>query len=338
MRRFLLIYGLVQFGCFAITGQSRAEVDSLLRVFEKVNKVEIASVDFLNSVAQSYSTAYPILMIQFCDKALTFSQSIEYEEGEAQTFLNLSAIYRTKGDLTKGLENGILAYSAFQSLNDLTMVARSYNAIANCYRDLGRMDSSLQFLTKAARLNTNDLMVLGNTLNALGSTYLDMEKYDSAEKYYKKSIEIREEIRDLNGLGVTYGNLGIIAIERNNDVSLANYWYDRSIAIKKSNRDFFHLAYTYINKGNLYRNIGEYELARNNYRKAAQITDSINAKGVNASVYRRWARSEKLAGNDDLALEFARRADRTYISVLEERQSTELYQLSASYELNQKKQ
>ncbi len=338
MKYLTIVCMLISSLTLPVTAQTSDEIGGLIQQLQQLNRPQKTTIDSLNGIAHDYAKAYPALMVEFSARSIALAEELGYPEGEAQSYLNLATIYRTKGDVTKGLESGIQAFALYHELSDSVNMARCFNSIANCYKDLGRQDSSLSFLNKALALNTTDLKTRGNTLNNIGSTYIDLDQLDSAEKYYKASIELREEIRDVEGLGVTYGNLGIIAIQRDNDPELANYWYDKSIQMKIDNRDFFNLAFTYINKGNLHRNLGEFELARNNYQIAVDITDSINASGVKAAVYTRWARAERMAGNEGQALAYERTADKIYIEVLEERQASELNQLKAGYELARQRQ
>lgn len=337
MKPTLIVFLTIVCALFA-EGQSGDEVDRLVKIIDQLDGKDRETVDSLNAIANDYSKAYPLLMVQFGEKAISISDELGYVEGKAQSYLNLSTIYRTRGDVTKALENGITAFSFYQELADSVQIANTFNTIANCYRDLGQLDSALTFLRKALLFNAEDLQIRGTSLNNIGSAYIDQDQYDSAEKYYKEALEIREEIRDLAGLGVTYGNMGIIAIQKGNDPVKANYWYDKSIQMKIDNRDFFNLAFTYINKGNLHRNIGEFELARKNYQIAVDIADSINANGIKASVYVRWARSERRAGNEQKALEYEQISNDIYIDVLRERQRSQLSQLEASYSLEKQKQ
>lgn len=329
-----LLFGLVLLS--SLNGQTKT--DSLVLIYEQIQGSSISEVKRLNEIAKSNAASYPSLANQFAKKALKKSKEIDYLEGEGNAYLNIATVNRTRSDLTKALENGFRSFRIFEQLLDSVKMASASNAIGVYYKDLDMPDSCLKYLNKSLELNKTDIKARGTTLNNIGSIYLDIEQLDSAEKYYNKSLDIREEIKDLYGLGITYGNLGIISLQKKNDPEEAKYYYEKSLMIKKTNGDFFQIAFTYINLGNLHRNIGKYDEARKYYQTAVDYADSAEAKGVMSSAYVRWARSERRAGNTELADKYDKLSNELYIDVLEERQKSEMEQLQATYNLERKEQ
>lgn len=323
---------------FALNLNGQTITDSLISRYNGISGTSLAEINMLNEIAKSNAQSYPSIAEQFARKALRQSQKIQYDAGEATAYLNLSTVFRTRSDLTRALENGFRSFRIFELISDSVQMANAYNAIGVYYKDLNMADSCLKYLKKALNFNKKNAKTRGTTLNNIGSIFLDLDKYDSAELYYNKSLDIRKEIKDLHGLGITYGNLGIISYQKNNDAAEAKYYYEKSLEMKKENGDLFQMAFTYINLGNLHRNIEKYDEARRYYQTAIQYADSAEAKGVKASAYVRWARSERRAGNIELANEYDRLSSKFYIEVLEERQKSDLEQLEASYNLEKKEQ
>ncbi len=313
-----------------------SELDRLTSVFETIPCDTELEIDSLNSVADQYTTSYPAVAEQFGERALDRSLALGYSRGEAGAYLNIAALNRTRSNLPKALESGWHAHNLYHDLSDSTRMAVALNLLGNIYKELNQMDSALAVLYRSMAVNARDLKTKGMTLNNIGSVYIEGNHYDSASKYYHMALEIRQEIKDLAGLGVTYGNLGILALERDSDFEGAKRYYQQSINIKLANRDLFNLAFSYINMGNLYRNYELFDTARTYYALAVNIADSAKAKGVQSAAYVRWARSERRAGNIAKAEEYDRLADGLYIEVLEERQQTELAQLQAGFQLRDK--
>ena len=314
------------------------DLDSLTTLFESIPGDSGDEIEQLNIIAKQYARSYPSIAEQFANKALQQSKRLGLREKEAEAHLNISRVHRTKSDLTKALEHGFNAYYIYEELADSVGMAIAANSIGNYYKDLREVDSSFRFFRLSLQVNNGDLETKGVSFNNIGSVFIDISQFDSAEIYYQKALDIREEIKDYKGLGITYGNLGIVYLERDNDPGKAKAFYEKSIQMKEEVGDFFQLAFTYINMGNLHRNIGKYAEAREYYQTAVDYAESAQAKGVKASVYSRWARSERMAGNERLAREYERLNSRYYIEVLEERQKTELEQLQASYNLLKKEQ
>ena len=232
---------------FSVSGQSKT--DSLIVLYDQLDGSTISEINRLNEVAKANALSYPSVAEQFAKKALKQSQALGYLAGEGAAYLNLASVNRTRSDLTKALENGFRSYRLFEELSDSTQMAVASNSIGVYYKDIHQPDSSLKYLNIALKLNKEDAKTRGITLNNLGSIYLDIDNLDSAEFYYNKSLDIREEIKDLYGLGITYGNLGIISLQKKNDPAEAKYYYEKSLEIKKEHGDFFQIAFTYINLG-----------------------------------------------------------------------------------------
>ncbi|MEM9326660.1 MAG: tetratricopeptide repeat protein [Bacteroidota bacterium] len=314
------------------------EVDSLVSVFEALAVTGVEEVDQINRMANYSTNSYPVLAQQFAEKAIATSKALSYTRGEAQGLLNLAMANRTVSNLPKALENGFDAYFLMAQDNDSASMARALTDISLFYKELGEPDSAITYLRKSLALNSRDLETRGLTLNNLGSAFLDIDGYDSARKYYNLALAIRKEIKDLKGLAVTYGNLGILSSQDEQDFLKAKAYYELSVDMKLENRDFFNLAYSYINLGNLYRNDEQYARASTYYQLAIAYTDSANAIGVKSAAYRRWARSERRAGNERVAQKYDSTADAIYVQVLQNRQDTELAQLRAGIRLKEKQQ
>ncbi len=331
----LLIFCLVYLD--TVSAQSTS-LDSLLIIYEQLEGTSHQTIDSLNVIAKDNARSYPGIAQQFAEKALRQSQKMGYRSGEGSAHLALSTVFRTRSDLTKALENGFTAFRIFAEAKDSVKMAISLNSIGVYYKDLNLLDSSINYLYQALNYPQIDLKTKGNILNNIGSSYIDGDQLDSADKYYNQALIIRNEIKDIYGLGITYSNLGIVAIQKENDPVKAKELYLKSISLKQQDGDFFQMAFTYINLGNLHRNIEQFDEARKYYQLAVIYADSAEAKGVKSAAYIRWARSERRAGYLELAEEYDKISNELYIEVLEERQKSELDQLQASFDLQKKEQ
>ena len=314
---------------------SQSKLDSLLTLFESTKGDNIEDIKLLNEVAKEYSTSYPSISEKFANKALSKSTEIGSRHEEANAYLNIANLFRTRSDLTKALEFGFSALNIYEELKDSSRVAVAANAIGRYYSDISEWEKALEFYRKSLALNRDDLRTRGNVINNIGSLYHDQNEYDSASIYFDRALEIQSEAKDLKGVAITLGNIGIIhAVEGNTDKAIE--YYNRSIEMKKELVDFFGISYSYINMGNLHRNIGKYDEARKYYKTAIAYTDTAEAKGVKAACYQRWARSERRAGNEQYAIELEMKSRDLEIEVMRERQESEIKQLEAAFNLDKR--
>lgn len=320
----------------ALNGLSQAKIDSLVSVYDEIPGENEKEVSQLNDISRQYARAYPGISEQFALKALKSSQELGLTIAQANAYLNLASLYRTRSDITKSLEYGFNALNLFESLKDSNRMAIAANTIGRSYGDIANWEKASEFYWRSLAMNKTDLKTRGNAFNNIGSMYHDQDNYDSAYFYFEKALELGLEIKDVSGLAIVYNNLGIIQLQKFNNIPKAVEYYNQSIEMKEQMADFFGLAYSYINMGNLYRNNGKYEEARGYYRTAVAYTDSAEAKGVKSAAYSRWARSEGLAGNEALKNEYLEISRRLNVEVLRERQESEIKQLEAAYNLEKR--
>lgn len=309
------------------------QVDSLLSILKSTPGVTHEEIQKLNDISKQLVRTSPTLSKMFASKALDQSVKYGFRYEQLVAYENMAELHRTKSNLTKALEYAFDAFHIAEELQDSLLMAKSAYNIGRYYADIENWAKTQEYYDLALKFNNGDLKLTGDILNSIGTMFEGYEEYDSSLDYYQQSLTLREEIKDEEGLGASYSNMGIIYFRRFNDTEKALSFYKRSTELKKKLNDFFNLAYTYINIGNLYRDTKKFDLARVNYKIALAYADSAEAKGVKASCYQRLARCEEMAGNLALSKEYTEKSLNLRIEVLQERQNTEVEQLEAAYNL-----
>ncbi len=315
---------------------AQQKIDSLIRIFEDIPGTTKDEIQSLNETSSKFSSTFPSISEQFARKALAKSSELGFREEQASAYLNLADVFRTRSDLTKALEHGFSAFNIYEELGDSGRMAVSANSIGRYYGDISNWENAFKYYNLSLQLCGEDIKTRGKALNNIGSMYHDQDNYDSAHVYFQKALDLALEIKDQPGMAIGYGNMGIIYLQKFNDVPKAVEYYEKSITMKEELVDFFGLAYSYINMGNLHRNIGKYQKAREYYATAVAYTDSAEAKWVKSAAYSRWGRSEGLAGNEELKNLYLEKSRKLQREVLIERQESELKQLEASYNLEKR--
>ena len=161
---------------------------------------------------------------------------------------NTNGIYyfnraQVKGKLDK-LEECIADYQ--EALKNLPDAHNQYLANFNmgvCLRRMGKLDESIEELKKAVGLKNDK----SSAHNNLGLSYFEKEDYDEALNEFTKAIALEQHPFHYNNRGLAYYHIG--------QYDLAKKDYDE--AIKKQPDD----PMVYFNRGNVFLNQGEYELA-----------------------------------------------------------------------------
>ncbi len=156
---------------------------------------------------------------------------------------------------------------------------------------------------------------LSYSYNNLGVVYWHMEENDKAIDYYKKSLDIKEELADLNGMAQCYNNIAIVYSTQGNYRSGVEY-FEKSLEVYQQMNNLNGLAM--VNGNIAYLNIlladsASGEVSKHSFlkqalkfgHKAYDIALQIGALPlqIEAADYLKDAYSRM--GNDRKALEFA---------------------------------
>ena len=103
---------------------------------------------------------------------------------------------------------------------------------------------------------------LGNLAGAainygqLGMVASIRDDYDQALGWYRKSLAVAEELGDRSAIAICYHQLGIIA-RKLGDYNQAIDWCKQSLSIFEELGDRFHVALNYTQLGNVYAKTGQ---------------------------------------------------------------------------------
>ena len=136
---------------------------------------------------------------------------------EANTYSNMSNVYKNLGDLPLALAHLQKSLRIDTELENKEGLAGTYNNIGNIHTELGDLPKALEQYQRSARLaeELNNEKGRAQALMNLGATHLDMgERSIALEEFlgslvlYRKLERKREMGMAFNNLGRTYGELG----------------------------------------------------------------------------------------------------------------------------------
>jgi tetratricopeptide (TPR) repeat protein len=157
----------------------------------------------------------------------------------------------------------------------------------------------------------------------MGSLYKYQNNSIKSLEYYNKSLEIRVEINDLNGMAMSYNNIGVVyEIEGNTDLALD--YYNRGLKMFIESNDIKNQGITLGNIGSIYLTHGEFEEALEFFNKSLEIHKSISYSRGLANQYQNLGQYYELTGDRKLAIDYTERAYDIYkaLSRLEDEKET----------------
>ena len=110
----------------------------------------------------------------------------------------------------------------------------------------------------------------------LANVHRGMGHYAEAERHYRRSLQIRREYRNPEGIARTAQHLGEISLLRH-DYPAAQELCEQSLAIYEKLNDQEALAATHYGFGQVAYQVGVVDVAAQHFREALDIASSINA-------------------------------------------------------------
>ncbi len=166
-------------------------------------------------------------------------------------------------------------------------LGKSYNYLGIIYKYKGDYDKALEYYFKSLKIKeeTEDKNGVAASYNNIGTIYTSKSYYDKALEFYFKSLNIFEELKDKNGMAATFNNIGNNHY-LNKDYDKALEFYSKSLKIREETGDQKGMAKSYNNFGLIYNVRKEYNKSLEYYFKALEIRWAIKDKNGMASSHR----------------------------------------------------
>ena len=204
---------------------------------------------------------------------------------------NIGYIYQNQGDVKQALEYYHRGLKIQEDIDDKKGLAQSLNNIGFIYQNLNDLQKTLDYYNKslAIREEIGDKRGIGESLNNLGLVY---RKYgdpfcksqvkdacmnagvQKALEYYLRSLKIKEEIKDVNGIGISYNNLGGV-YSFLGDYEKALEYFNKSLDLRKQTNDKQGMSIALNNLGTTYYKIKDYSKAEEYCLKSLELAQEI---------------------------------------------------------------
>lgn len=247
--------------------------------------------------------------LEYYGKGLNLFESEKDNKGIASSLNNLATLCKEQGDILKALEYYFKSLELLEKNTDKKLLAYTLNNIGVLYCSKGDpavksskeealkagITKGLEYFNKSLKIREeiDDKEGVASCLNNIGFIYqkvgdpsVKSSREDAiragisiATEYYNKSLKIREEIGDKNGIAISLNNIGIIYRKQKN-YNKALVFFTKSM---KTSRELGHpenIRNTAFQLIQIYKAIDNYKLALENYELYIQMRDSINNEGT----------------------------------------------------------
>lgn len=213
-------------------------------------------------------------------KALKVAEERNDKKKIAQILSNLGTIYHRQFNYAKALDYQLEALRIKQELKDEKTYVPTLVNIAGIYFETAQKEKAKEYFLIAEKeaLRFNDKKNLGIILGNLGIIYRDNDDLENAILYYRKSLAIKQEQNNLDGMAATELNIGSLYLNKLNNTDSAEKYFTLSLekTLKVDNYDRLNMLYW--NLSDLYFKKKDFEKSHEYSRKAYFTKDSIYSK------------------------------------------------------------
>lgn len=241
---------------FPVMAQNLSVADSLVMVYEQMDKEDTARFRLLTLIANNQTD--PSKKLEYADLLINESREAQNVRFLHHGYLNQGQAYRLMGDFD------VAIYALFKALDfaeksDYTEgVAATNTALADVYSILGNHTNAVLYYKRAIEVLPGDVnaALRATILLNLGDEYFMSKTYDSALVCFEESRAIYEELgNNRSGLAYNLGNIGLVYAELG-DLQNAEQNVSKSIRELERLGDHYGRAIFLSYMGDIYRKKG----------------------------------------------------------------------------------
>ncbi|MCS5490700.1 tetratricopeptide repeat-containing sensor histidine kinase [Algoriphagus limi] len=259
-------------------------------------------------------------------------KTAEKEVGKTKIYFNMLQNLGIYYDVNQQTDSSLLIFSEIleesQKQGWKALEQRSFNNLGMNRLNSSDYKSAIDYFSKSLEISRNDPNALEanfvSSISNLGLANQELELYDQAIKYHLEALEIRERLKDPNGIAISSANLGI-CYRLMGEEERAEKYYRQAIENAKTaeNKVLFHRVHD---------NLGALYIGQKNYEKGLlMLTIALDDSDgftpdpkMELSIVSNAASGHIDLGQTDKALEFANRG----LQVLDENPELVNYSLT----------
>ncbi len=169
--------------CGFSSAQNQQVIDSLKHQLA-ISKPDTNQVNILNGLGLWYRSIKPDSSLIFAEKALDLARKLNFISGEVNVLINLSGLFRIKGDIPKSLEFRLKALKIIEEKLPQMDKHNIWNGIGLIYLDINDYPKALAYFRKALERGENNNY--SNILLNIERTFARSNQLDSAWYYAQK--------------------------------------------------------------------------------------------------------------------------------------------------------
>lgn len=247
----------------------------------------------------------------------------------------LALIYDQYGQYEKALHYASKAVSTAKEANNKSATADALTTLGQVYSRIKEYPSAIDCFTHvlAVREELKDDLGKASALNLLGRNHLLNKDFSVSEEYYQKSLELRKNIGDINGLPWTYLGLASLFESQEKPKKSITYYQQATQSANKNDSRLKLLCFLGIAKNQLKNH--QHSEAEKNLKLALKIAQELNIKSLQAEVLEQISILEEKRNNYQQSLSYLKQFHQIRETVLNSETANQLKQQQIAMAIEQ---
>ena len=247
---------IISFLFLAFLGSSQNPADSLLNILKRMGE-DTNKVNILNQISREFVNQSDYIKAKaYATSAISLAQQLSDKNGEAIGNKIIGNLFFDQGDYSKAIEFYFNTLAIYEKIKNKTGIATIYTNIGNAYSGQAEDNTAIEYFNKAIlgleSLKMQQSIQYFNAVVGIGTAYENLMNYDKALGFYFRCQIIAEQTNDLEGLAISYNNIGNIYKEKEKKYDEALEYFFKSLKIREEIGDKYYIATSYNNIGSTY--------------------------------------------------------------------------------------
>lgn len=212
----------------------------------------------------------------------------EFRQLEEAESLALSSLTHLRGRQERSFQP-----LALHTLGQIAADREDYASALNWYQEA------------LEKLDKHDLTPRAVILHDIGVVHIRLRAFEDAENLIRESLELKQQVGDLQGQAISIHQLGNIEFSRGNSLEKAKSYFLEAIALSEQAHDKLGAAISFHQFGNVLARQKRFDEALSAFDTAAAIhAEEDDLRGAGITFRRRGDMLEQLGRNDEALLAY----------------------------------
>ena len=271
------------------------------------------------------------------ESGLRYARQLGNTQKEAHLMNSIGIEYAKTGDYEKALSCLLSALEMWRNMADREQTAITLNNIGLLQLKLDRPEpaiKTLEAMNTIGQQNQNQ-DILSTSWNNLGQVYQNLGEYDRALDYYKQALEVKKKFGRPMATLPSYSNIfSIYSYLQQSDSAMSYYQIAWGIAEKQKSKEWLQKLLEI--RGDAALQQGQTAQARIYFLQSKTYADSLGSEVTLVELERKLGDAYAGMNRFDSAFQYYQAYARRKESIYKANQLSQLAELQAKYDLNEK--